>query len=470
MSTIDPTIAAPRAGVLDRLLLSDLERGLIFLCPLAALLVQRGEIAGQLTPFELLFLLIVGLRITRSIGHLQGLRFAAGPVEQGFVWLGLAVAMSYLWNLLTPEGTNAGATGPDIDPGLAWKVDLLGFLSLAIVYGAYRMARSVVRSRDDFERVCLIVTSAAAINALVNAVVWLVQTGGVVARYNSDLPLTNSPGISVWMSGLGFVAGLTVLLHGRRSGWRTAALLGALALLFLSIAITVTREGQVVFLLLLGLTLLLSRKHLPRRATRLLPAVAALAGALLLWLVLSGRAREMLAPYTELNSADAQDFMIRRTMLRASWEMFRAHPFFGIGYGYFPLVNSTPVQVSTLTVFLASPHNGIASIAAELGSFGLLAALVLAGAAFSRIRRIRRDSPDPRIRGFCSFLLALITIEFVTQFVSNSLFVPLPADRNMVQLSFVLWFLIGAGSKLGVTPARGASGSRPTGGPCAPGP
>jgi O-antigen ligase len=449
MSSTEHTLSATESTLFDRVPLAGVEKAGALLSLAAAMLLHQVKLGGQVTPFEALILFTCGVWVLRSLCESSSFPFPAGAVERGFLLLACAVVLSYAWNLLAPGGANTGdGSGPDIDGGMALKVDLLGFLSVAMIYAGYRGAHHVVQSRSDLERLLLVVTACATLNALVTEAIWIIQTGGVIARYNSDHPLTGSPGVSIWMSSLGFVTGLILLLHGRRSLARSAALWASLAILFLSVAIIVTRQGQVAFLLLLALTLFLSRKHLPRRAARVLPLAAAFLGTLLLWLVVSGRAADMLTSYTVLNGMDAQDIVIRRTMIQASWEIFRAHPLFGIGYGYFPLVNSTPVQVTGLMVFLASPHNGIASIASELGGFGLLAAFLLAAAAFLRVRRIRRRSRDGLVHGFSSLVLAVILMEFLNQFLSNSLLVPLPIEKSMVQLSFVVWFLIGAASAL----------------------
>jgi O-antigen ligase len=440
-STADSTL-------LERAGLSDVAKGLVFLGLMTALLVHPVSGSGRLTPFEMLFVLICGVWLVRTLRVSPVCTLRLGPVERGFVFFGVAVVLSCFYNLLAPGGVAALGGGIEIDGAFLVRLELLGFMAVAVCYGGYRLASQTVRTRRDLEHALLTVVAAVTVNALVTDIVWLVQTGGVIGRYNFEHYLTHSPGTSIWMSSIGFVLALTLLLHGRRSRFRAFALVTSIGVLFLSIVVTVTRQTQVSFLVLLTLTLFLSRRSLPPRAARLGFTLAVLLGGLLLALVLTGRATGLLSPYRLLSGTDARDIVVRRTMLVASWDMFRSSPLFGIGYGFFAILNTTPVQVTGATFYLASPHNGIAAIGAELGVAGLLAAGLLIGAAFFQTRRILHRSVDGLAVGYSSFVVALIVVESGNQFLSNSMFIPLPIERSTGQLSFIVWFLIGAAASL----------------------
>jgi O-antigen ligase len=102
----------------------------------------------------------------------------------------------------------------------------------------------------------------------------------------------------------------------------------------------------------------------------------------------------------------------RWVLAQRSWEIFKNHPWFGVGFGHYLIgeqeLRSDPAELTRLGTGLATPHNLFFVLAAEVGAIGVLAAAAVFVLLFRESLLLFRKIP-PTATG-------LLSREFVVVF------------------------------------------------------
>lgn len=177
----------------------------------------------------------------------------------------------------------------------------------------------------------------------------------------------------------------------RPNGWRRMLLLAAEALMLAMIVASLARGVLVVALCCAVLWLLLALNS-GRVRTLMIAGVFAAATAVL---VLSRRLGTLLEVPAALGDPAKLDVLLsgRLPLLLAAWNIWLAHPIFGIGYGRFPEVwaQYAPAGIGVpgiLRLQLAT-HSTYLQIAAEMGLVGLALYIALLAYGFRNAWRSR---------------------------------------------------------------------------------
>jgi O-antigen ligase len=209
---------------------------------------------------------------------------------------------------------------------------------------------------------------------------------------------------------------------------------------------------------LIAVVVILSRQEIVLTALRILLALslgvrmrAAVRRVLAFGVVLIG-AGIMLIPtllgagqFGRAFSFVSEDWVSRFALIQGSAEIFAAHPLLGVGYGFFPFLNTRTVYVSGVPIPVNSPHNGVAAFLAEGGLLLALATLVVAGVIVIHfIRSWQPRGDDSELPGSLRASQACLLLLLATHLISNSLLLPPPGESGLVQLAAIYWMMMGA--------------------------
>lgn len=340
-----------------------------------------------------------------------------------------------------------GSLGLTID-FLFFRLTFYGVMTVLMVIAIYRLVSSSLRARADLERVVNGIIGCGAVNAFITTVYWLVTTGGTFDRYNYVPPIEGSQGIHLNYMSVVFLLSFALIVSGQVTKRRMTWLVVAMSLAGFSILTVMVRQGWVslVLSLLIFVALIWGRlsHRWKKRAVMFSGAVAGVAAYFVLVKFRALLAEQFLELFSLAGSdSDQGSLLMRFALVQHGLEVFREHPILGVGFGHYPAYSAVPIFVSGAETFVSSPHNGVVTIAAETGIAGLLA---LAGLSYLLLREgvhAYRLSRDGYTNAVVAAVLSLLIVIIVSQFISNSLILPLPAERSVTQCSLIFWSLFG---------------------------
>lgn len=181
--------------------------------------------------------------------------------------------------------------------------------------------------------------------------------------------------------GLSAVAAVALMSAARSRGWRIA--MGGLALLMAVGVVASQARGALLALLAAAIITagVLARNKM--RVVQVVGAASVLMGGLL---ASNSRFASLATLPAALSDVDKLDALLnqRLSFLLAAWNMFRAHPIFGSGYGSYPLKWwkwAPPELLNPWTIGVPfAAHSTYLQILAELGVVGFALYLGLIGA------------------------------------------------------------------------------------------
>jgi O-antigen ligase len=418
-------------------------RSLLALALGVAILVHSGApalgmAAGFIAPFHAVAMAL-GIVAGVHVLLLRSAVFAISRVEAMLVLFTCGVLVSY--------GVVAAVS---IRGAVPIKIVIAGMASLGVCILGLRLFADMTCSRRHLCLFLRVIFDACALNAMVNVVAWLVATGGVIGRYNFEPPLVGSQGMSSFLSTFGFVLGLA---YGRlcprvrsssRFWW-----LAKLATLACGVVIVVTRQGQLSFVITVGLFAVFASSGRGRWDLRaiVLAASIAVVACIGLWKYAPG----VIESYRGLLIWDGEDVLGRLAIIGAAMDVFQDNLGFGIGYGNFGMSQQILFFVNGLPRQLASAHNGVATLAAEGGILGLSTFFALVVFVVVRLARLWRGlrRHDAGLQAFVSALLALLLVELASMVTGNAMLLPVPTEPIYVQMGFLLWSLVGMAEAVG---------------------
>lgn len=325
------------------------------------------------------------------------------------------------------------------------RVSVYGVITIVLLVGAYELASRLFQEAGAKLQLLTVIALAGALNAVVTIITWIVETGGVFARYNFTPPLDESPGVHAGKMGSCAVAALALfLIHEAPARQRWLGLV-CFALVSASISTVLVRQGWAFFLL--GMLLLISfgRKHFPILNWRKL-AMASVVAVVLGGAVVVAYGEALQELLVRPGGFITLDLVIRAVLIKHAADVFLAHPWFGVGYGHFIGYSTVPIfpteQLSSIT-YVASAHNGMMMVLAETGIVGTIAFIVLIWALVREIRRGRASARSVTEHALVAFVISQFVLALIGHFTSNSAFLPPPTERGYTQAAFVLWVGLG---------------------------
>ncbi|MNK30652.1 O-Antigen ligase [compost metagenome] len=361
----------------------------------------------------------------------------------------LVVLVSYLVNIPNADSVSKiySSNSGESPSFLYWKIMLNGLIFVLSTIVAYLLGRTICSSKANFLKVYNAVIIFCLINAFVNVVAWLIATGGVIGRYNFEPPITFSPGMSIQYSSIGFLLGLGALAAVNLQ-YRRKMVIVALAILLFSILIILTRQSQVSFLIMWMWYFYKTKKMPVKTLLWVVPlAIIVMLGGITI-LYLAGA----LDSYGGIDSTESTDVAIRLLMLNSAYELFINQPLFGIGYGMFVGHNTVPIVITGVPTYLASPHNGVASILCELGMAGIVMIFLITTIVIRKMNESLKKIKDVVLYKYCCGIYVVQVIFMLSVFVSNSNLYGPPSEVPYLYISFISWFMIG--SVIGIKNAK----------------
>jgi len=397
---------------------------------------------GSYSVFHLFFFLIVFSGFVYSENHFIKNLWRLDNISISIVILSFVACLSYIFNISNVNlVSETYSTNSEMSPtNLYWKIMINGLIFLASSLFSYQLGKTTSNNIWFFKKVFKFIFVLCLINAFANVITWVLTTGGIIGRYNFEPPITFSPGVSIIYSSIGFLLGLPIL-YSSKDSFKKLILKFMLAILFLSILIILTRQGQISFIIML---ILYHFKTSSNNITSWLKSIPILIFFIGFFLFIVFNINSF-SSYLDINSTESTDVAVRLLMLTASYDIFLNNPFFGIGYGMFVGHNTVPVfNTGTIPIYLSSPHNGMAAILVEFGIIGAILFLYISYLVVKTMSFNLRKIKDQQIYRYCSSIYVIQVVLILSVFISNSnLFGP-PSEISYLYLSFISWFMIGS--------------------------
>lgn len=319
------------------------------------------------------------------------------------------------------------------------KLTILGAVTVALFGGTFALISALNISETDKVRFLFAIVCAGGISATITIVTWVATTGAVYQRYNFTPPLTDSQGLHLYYMTFTVLFGIALMNNKTMlSKARQPIVLGACALALFSMTTVMVREGWLISSVVVAFSWYLLAKG--SRRSRLVK-IGTLGGILITVLVIFMLQSNLLDDINLDSGGDGGDSaVVRLIMIQNTLSLIYDNPVWGVGYGNYALHVLQAVQLTSgEEIEVTSPHNALILIAAETGGIGLIAFAFLCFAIVKDARQRLRTSYGPVTRAMAGVLFPFLLVLCLDQFMSNSLLLPPPAERRIVQFSYLLW-------------------------------
>jgi O-antigen ligase len=405
--------------------------------------------SGRPTPFQLGMLALSILSISVFFRHHAA--GASAKLDRAVWLLSSVIGVSWLVNVF--GGMMVTQALSDISEGDSYiKLTILSFFAVISFAVAYFTGKHAAANAGTVRKVVWTIVLCASINGLAVIGAWFTQTGGIMGRYNFELPIFKSYGLSATASYTGLLLILPLWVSGSRSTVVRLFLTVLAAICIFSCIVILSRQAIATLVAAVSLYFYITMRATESKYTRVLLVAAVLLLVVILIAKMFGW-EQLAGLYERLN--DESDYSVtgREGAIMSSLEIYKSNPVFGVGYGFWFAHNSGVFAVvKDATVIVASPHNGAALIISELGTLGTL---VFAYWNYILVRtcyRATQQKVNPFLHDVGVVIFVLVAIYSFGQLLSNSSFLPPPAETSSVQMAFILWLLIGisAGIPVGI--------------------
>ncbi len=160
-----------------------------------------------------------------------------------------------------------------------------------------------------------------------------------------------------------------------------------------------------------------------RRKTTRVVSISVLVAAALLIAVLNME-NFLTDDRTKGGLTDIEPLLLRMGLAQMTWEMFKVHPLFGVGFGHFrdfaPAFAKDPSSPALYFGTTALEHNNLLSIAAETGIVGLILYLIMALFLIRFSVRLYRMLPSSALGFINRDLLVLYWILAMAYFIDGT--------------------------------------------------
>jgi hypothetical protein len=273
------------------------------------------------------------------------------------------------------------------------------------------------------------------LNAIVNIGFWIVQTGGVLGRYNFEPGIIESFGTNIQWSILGFLLQL-----GQVKKIKFASLsFFKLLILFVSILIIISRLNQMFFVITILMYFYLKTK----KFANLKIVFFSLFILILVLISLPFFELNVFSSYEDLTDLQGDDFQVRFSIIFSALNIFYDHLLIGIGYGMFAGYNSVSTMAERTESYLGSAHNGIASLIVEFGIAGFIIHMVLIKQIVKGLVASNKYRFNESTSLFTIPIAVFLLLNLIMAISSNYFLFPPPSEYSYTGISIVSWFLIG---------------------------
>lgn len=417
----------------------------VILCFLAPMMLK---IAGvTLLDFAVIIILLLNFCWFLK----QGFRFRfISTIDRSLLGFAAIMVLSYAVNALSPyEDQKAFVASRGLSADFLFlRLTLYGLVTILMILVSYRMVAEQVRKPEQIETVIRVLALSGLVNAIITNGYWLLTTGGSFARYNFDPPIESSQGIHFNFMSLTFMIALTLLLSFKNSRKQKLLLVSTLAMTFFSMLTVMVRQGWVSFIFILFYYIYTIRFDLSKKVRRRILTVSILVGLTLFAVVAVMFRAQIIAMFVELFTVSGSDddqgsWLMRFALMRHGLDVFLDHLLLGVGYGHYPSYSTVPIFVSGVRTYVSSPHNGLVTIAAETGIAGLFLFVAISWNLLRESRSTFHAVQHRPMRLLAGTIHAFLLVAVISQLFSNSILIPLPTERTMMQGGFVLWILVG---------------------------
>lgn len=319
------------------------------------------------------------------------------------------------------------------------KLGTLGIATVVLFVGTFALISALKISEKDKSRFLFAIVCAGGVSAAITIATWVTTTEAGYQRYNFTPPLTDSQGLHLYSMTVTVLFGMA-LMNNRfmHSKAHQVIVLGACSLAAFSITTVMVREGWLISSIVMSYSWYLLAKG-PR--TVKLIKIGTLGVILVAGIAIFMLQTNLLDDIGLDSGGDGGDStVVRLLMIQNALSLIYDNPLWGVGYGNYALYALQLVQLSGgEEVEVTSPHNAFILIAAETGVVGLIAFALLCFAILIDAKRRLSPRYGPVTRAMAGVLFPFLLVLCLDQFISNSLLLPPPAERRIVQFSYVLW-------------------------------
>lgn len=409
------------------------------------LLIPAEFRLGGIYVLDLSMISIIGLSFLSWLQSGSQVKLLS-KVEKSLILFLCAALISYIFNGFSSfeEQKNFVASIGLSTDFLFARLTAYGIMTLLMIIGGYRIVATYIVSRADIETVIRTIIGLGTLNAVITIGYWLMVTGGKFDRYNYVPPLEGSQGIHLHYMSLVFLLSFAVMISGTQTSKQKIFLFIAMIATGLSTLTVLVRQGWILFIISLIITVGLLWKKLSSKGRNIAALLAAVLMLVCIYFI-AFKFKDLFLEIligTDIENRQGSGLM-RLTLIMHGFELFKAHPIWGIGFGHYPAYSDVPIFGTGIETFVASPHNGIVTIAAEAGITGIISLFFICYYLLRECRLAHAQCTNAYLNSVVASVYSVLIINVAAQFVSNSLIIPLPTERSMMQSSLILWILFG---------------------------
>ena len=329
----------------------------------------------------------------------------------------------------------ASGAKPDF---LYLKMVLNGVIFILTALLAFSIGLAYKGDDEGIIRIIKFSINLITLNALINISAWGIQTGGSIGRYNFILPISSSFGINIQWSILGFILQLSTIKEIKKISIDTIKL----AILFFSILIIISRQNQLMFIVIFAIYLYLSSKRNKNFKSN---AFFVILISSITYIGFKFIDITVFDTYKTMLNRQGDDFSSRYNILISALNIFKENILFGVGYGMFAGYNKTTILVTSANVYLASIHNGIIAILTEMGIIGLILNFILAIKIIRRMNFVRKLDSSYYLNSnkYIIAIFTFISVNIFSALISNYFLFPPPSEYSYYGIASISWLLIG---------------------------
>lgn len=392
---------------------------------------------------------MVGLSLMSWLSKGSQLRLRSG-VEKSLILFFIAMTISYLYNCFSSfdeQQAFVASLGLSSD-FLFVRLTTYGFLTALMITNGYHIVASTITKQEDVESVIRLIITSGMFNALVTTIYWAITTGCTFDRYNFIPPIEGSQGIHLnYMSVVCLIA-IASLVSGKITIAKKMYLYWVIALTGFSMLTVMVRQGWIMFLISIIIFFFLYMLKKPSHISRKKLCSLGLIFFSVIFALIVKNQSLLLDLFTDVFSISGTDsdqgsWLMRFALIQQGLNLFFENPLFGVGFGHYPAYSTVPIFNTGVETFVSSPHNGIITIAAELGISGLFCLFAITYHLLRESYRVYKKCLYGYTFSIVTAIFSILIITVISQFISNSLIIPLPTERPMVQNSLILWTFFG---------------------------
>ena len=421
-------------------------KNVILLWIVVCLLIPAEFRLAGISVLDFMTFSIIALSLLAYLSR-GGSRIELSDVEKSYLLFMTTILVGYCLNSFRPftEQLNFVQSRGLATHFLYARLSFYGFMTVLMLLGGYHIVSKTMTTEKDIKSVVWTILLCGGVNAFITNVYWFINTGATFERYNFVPPIEGSQGVHMnYMSIVALLAISFVFSKSLNKLQRLSVLL-VLVLAGFSILTVMVRQGWVMFVVSVVLFILLYTLKKPTHSNNKKIALLSLLFFSTIGILIVRNQEIILSLFIEVFTAGADpdqgSWLMRFTLIQRGVEVFRDNMFLGVGYGHYPAYSTVPVLNTGVETYVNSPHNGIIAILAETGIIGLICIFMISISLFNEVRKAYVIVQNETSISVASAVFSLTIITIFSQLISNSLIMPIPTERTMIQNAFLLLIL-----------------------------